>query len=212
MELDEWGGLVVVTPRHWSGKQVDEVLRQNTSRVMKFLHKARKRQLQPLRFTPGELHLYMGHQYPLNIHVAAVRKAAIHFDGHEIRAVHRHNAEVDIRTLLHHWYRLQALQVFSERLALISAKVPWARGWDIPLKVQKMKRTWGNCSSSGAIKLNTHLIKAPLKVIDSVVAHELCHLLEMNHGKTFYRLLEGLNPDWRQDRRTLRSEGNTYLR
>ena len=74
-----------------------------------------------------------------------------------------------------------------------------------------MKRTWGNCSSKGVIKLNTHLIKAPLAVIDSVIAHELCHLEEMNHGKGFYSLLEQLNPNWHQDRARLRTEGFSYL-
>ena len=79
------------------------------------------------------------------------------------------------------------------------------------MKLRRMKRTWGNCSSKSVIKLNTNLIKAPLPLIDSVIAHELCHLQEMNHGKAFYALLDGLNPDWRQDRMVLRSEGNIYL-
>jgi hypothetical protein len=61
------------------------------------------------------------------------------------------------------------------------------------------------------IKLNTHLIKAPLALIDSVIAHELCHLEEMNHGRAFYRLLENLNPNWYQDRTRLRAEGFIYL-
>ena len=212
MELDEWGDLVVVAPRHWSKKKVDNVLVQNTSRVIRFLNNARKRQLEPLRFIHGELHLYQGNQYPLNIRTAPVRKAVIHYDGVEIRAVHRPGAKVAIQTLMHEWYRLQALRVFTARLALISATAPWVKDRVIPLMVRKMKRTWGNCSSGGVIKLNTHLIKAPLKVIDSVIAHELCHLREMNHGQDFYRLLEGLNPDWRRDRKKLRAEGDTYLR
>jgi hypothetical protein len=74
-----------------------------------------------------------------------------------------------------------------------------------------MKRTWGNCSSKGVIKLNTHMVKAPVVIIDSVIAHELCHLEEMNHGKRFYELLESLNPNWQQDRARLRSEGFVYL-
>jgi len=55
------------------------------------------------------------------------------------------------------------------------------------------------------------LVKAPLPMIDAVIAHELCHLEEMNHGKAFYALLENLNPHWRQDRARLRSEGHNYL-
>jgi len=81
----------------------------------------------------------------------------------------------------------------------------------IPLKLRKMKRTWGNCSSKGVIKLNTHLVKAPLQLVDAVIAHELCHLREMNHGRAFYALLQDLNPNWREDRRRLRSEGGIYL-
>jgi predicted metal-dependent hydrolase len=74
-----------------------------------------------------------------------------------------------------------------------------------------MKRTWGNCSAKGVIKLNTHLVKAPMFIIDSVIAHELCHLEEMNHGRAFYALLQGLNPHWRRDRARLRLEGHAYL-
>jgi len=39
----------------------------------------------------------------------------------------------------------------------------------------------------------------------------LCHLEEMNHSRAFYALLEKLNPNWREDRARLRSEGFVYL-
>ena len=81
----------------------------------------------------------------------------------------------------------------------------------LELQVRRMRRTWGNCSSRGLIKLNVHLVKAPLQLIDSVIAHELCHLQEMHHGRAFYALLEGLNPDWRSHRTRLRTQGARYL-
>jgi len=211
MELDEHGGLVVVAPRHWSKAHIGATLTQNVSRVERFLIRARQRQLQPLLYTSGELHLYLGERYPLVFSPGAGAKNSVVFSGNEIQVNTRQHDPVSIRNALSNWYLKQAHKVFGERLRTVSGRADWVRDRSIPLKLRKMKRTWGNCSSAGVIKLNTHLIKAPLPVLDSVIAHELCHLKEMNHGRAFYALLEQLNPNWRQDRVQLRSEGNLYL-
>jgi predicted metal-dependent hydrolase len=211
MELDEHGGLVVVAPRHWTKAHIGATLSLNTSRIERFLISARQRQLEPLRFTSGELHFYLGERYHLAVHTGVARKPAVHFTGQEIRVVTRMTDPESVRKALQAWYHRQALKILDSRLQAIASRADWVNNRPIPLKLRKMKRTWGNCSSKGLIKLNTHLIKAPLSVIDSVIAHELCHLREMNHGRAFYALLERLNPKWREDRARLRSEGNGYL-
>ena len=211
MELDEHGGLVVVAPRHWSEAHIRETLAQNISRVERFLVTARKRQLQPLLYTEGEFHLYLGELYPLVIDPGYRQKSRVGFNGEEIRVWTRQKDTEYIKKALEGWYLRQARKVFSARLKEVSARADWVVDRSIPLKLRRMKRTWGNCSSKGVIKLNTHLIKAPLTVLDSVIAHELCHLEEMNHGRAFYALLERLNPDWREDRARLQLEGNRYL-
>jgi predicted metal-dependent hydrolase len=211
MELDEDGGLVVVAPRHWSSSHINTTLSQNISRVERFLVRARKRQLEPLHYVHGEMHFYLGQQHPLAVHPSPGAQTSVAFAGKEICVELRQNNSVAIRAAIHGWYYQQALKVLGERFQLIAGRATWASDENIPMKLRRMKRTWGNCSSSGVIKLNTHLIKAPLPVIDSVIAHELCHLQEMNHGKAFYALLECLNPNWREDRLRLRSEGNLYL-
>jgi predicted metal-dependent hydrolase len=211
MELDEKGGLVVVAPRHWSKRHINATLSQNTYRVERFVVRARQQQLAPLKYVHGEEHLYLGIRYPLMILTAEGRQTNVVFTGREIRIEIRKDSKADVRMVLQGWYRQQAQKVLHERFQFIKERAPWAKGRSIPLKLRKMKRTWGNCSSKGLIKLNTHLIKADLPVIDSVIAHELCHLEQMNHGKKFYILLESLNPDWRRDRNSLRAEGNVYL-
>lgn len=211
MEVDENGGLVVVAPVHWSKEFIRETLTQNISRVERFLIRARQRQRQPLLYTSGELHLYLGERYPLVINPGPGSKSIVVFSGHEFRVNTRQHDPVSIQNVLMAWYIKQARKVFAERLQLISERADWVHDRPVPLKLRKMKRTWGNCSSAGVVKLNTHLIKAPMSILDSVIAHELCHLKEMNHGKNFYALLERLNPNWRQDRAQLRLEGSTYL-
>jgi len=211
MELDEGGGLVVVAPERWSRTHINATLAQNVCRVERFLARARPTQLAPLQYVDGEQHLYLGEQFSLAIEHVKARKNQIAVIDGEIRVATSVLQREKIQAHLQSWYQRQAVEVFSTRLRAISQHAPWVGDKDIPLQLRRMKRTWGNCSAKGVIKLNTHLIKAPMTVIDSVIAHELCHLEEMNHGRRFYALLESLNPNWREDRVRLRSQGPACL-
>lgn len=211
MELDEAGGLVVVAPRHWPVAYIDATLARNSTRVERFLTRARKQRFEAPRFAHGELHFFLGKRYPLRIELSFGSRSGVSFNGVEIHVIAGAADPDRLRTALESWYAKQAREVLGVRFREVADRAWWARDVDIPLQLRKMKRTWGNCSSKGVIKLNTHLVKAPLRLVDSVIAHELCHLREMNHGRAFYALLQDLNPNWREDRRRLRSEGGIYL-
>ena len=71
---------------------------------------------------------------------------------------------------------------------------------DFQFKLRKMKRQWGNCNHKGIITINSQLIRYPLNCIDYVLIHELTHLIHLNHGKSFYRLMEQVCPNWNQQR------------
>lgn len=49
------------------------------------------------------------------------------------------------------------------------------------------------------------LIQAPIRYIDYVIVHELCHLVVDNHGSEFHVLLSRLMPDWEERRELLNS-------
>jgi predicted metal-dependent hydrolase len=66
---------------------------------------------------------------------------------------------------------------------------------------------WGSCSVSGAISYSWRLIFAPDFVLDYVVAHEVAHLREMNHGPRFWRLTRQLSPDIEAAQTWLRQHG-----
>lgn len=66
------------------------------------------------------------------------------------------------------------------------------------IKLRKMKARWGSCYyKKGKIVLNTELFKYPLKCVEFVLLHELCHFKEPNHSKAFYSLLTDFMPDWK---------------
>ena len=62
---------------------------------------------------------------------------------------------------------------------------------------RKTKTKWGHCTSSGRIQFNWLIMMAPDAVIDYMIAHEVSHLLHMNHSKRFWNLVESVCPDYR---------------
>jgi predicted metal-dependent hydrolase len=66
---------------------------------------------------------------------------------------------------------------------------------------------WGSCSSSGTLSFSWRIMMAPRPVIDYLVAHEVAHLKEMNHGPRFWALCEKLCPDTKRCRQWLKTNG-----
>jgi predicted metal-dependent hydrolase len=75
------------------------------------------------------------------------------------------------------------------------------------ISIRDMSSRWGSCSSTGNLSFSLKLIFTREEIVDYVVAHELCHLKEMNHGKNFWDLVEEIYPHWQQAKKWLREEG-----
>lgn len=64
-----------------------------------------------------------------------------------------------------------------------------------------MTSRWGSCiPAKQRITLNTYLAIMPPRVIDHVVLHELCHLVQPNHSRHFYNIMTMVMPDWKERR------------
>jgi predicted metal-dependent hydrolase len=77
--------------------------------------------------------------------------------------------------------------------------------------VRDTKSRWGSCSVRGNLSFSWRLILAPEPVLDYVVAHEVAHLAEMNHGPRFWRLVESLTPGSAGPRAWLRRHRDRLL-
>ena len=66
---------------------------------------------------------------------------------------------------------------------------------------------WGSCAADGALMYSWRLIMAPPAVLDYVAAHEVAHMVEMNHSDRFWAVVERLYPGWQVQRKWLHTHG-----
>ena len=162
-------------------------------------------ELPPREYVSGETHRYLGRQYRLKvIRVKAAEPEKVKMDRGIIK-IHVHDpGELSRKKkILEAWYRIRAKKIFKERLEIW---LPHFSRYGITapeLRIRKMKSQWGSCTPEGRITLNLKLIRAPQHLIDYVIVHELCHLVELNHGEGFYKLLSRVMPEWERYRERL---------
>ena len=121
--------------------------------------------------------------------------------ANQIEVASASSAAPQIKALLRHAAR-DALAAASDKYAAQLGKT-YTR-----LSIRDTRSRWGSCSSQGALMYSWRLIMAPPAVLDYVAAHEVAHLVEMNHQPSFWAVVEQLCPDYEKHRRWLREEGD----
>ena len=75
------------------------------------------------------------------------------------------------------------------------------------LAISAARTQWGVCTEDGTIRLSWRLVHVEPALADYVVAHESAHLVELNHSRRFYEVLESLYPGWPEARERLELAG-----
>ena len=102
----------------------------------------------------------------------------------------------------------EALQIIPPRVKKYAELVGVTYG---RITIRNQKTRWGSCSGKGNLNFNCFLIKAPEKVMDYVIIHELCHRIEMNHSERFWNLVEQVMPDYRVQKEWLKNNGMSLM-
>jgi predicted metal-dependent hydrolase len=113
-----------------------------------------------------------------------------------------------VRSALRHWYRDHAKVHFGVRSQAMAELLGITRP---TIHVVDQSKRWGSCDARGRIRLNWRLIMAPMTLVDYVIAHEACHVLEHNHSKRFWRSLETIMPDYEARVRQLDRLGYMFV-
>ena len=91
----------------------------------------------------------------------------------------------------------RALKLIPERVAYYAPLVGVKYG---RITIKNYKSKWGACYGERNLKFNSFLMLVPPEALDSVVVHELCHILQRNHSDRFYTEVLRVFPDyWKWD-------------
>jgi predicted metal-dependent hydrolase len=80
------------------------------------------------------------------------------------------------------------------------------------ISIRDQSSRWGSCTSAGSLSFSWRLILAPPFVLDYLAAHEVAHLVEMNHSPRFWRVVARICPSAERAKKWLDTCGNDLHR
>ncbi|CAO5677490.1 MAG: hypothetical protein HEEMFOPI_01126 [Holosporales bacterium] len=108
--------------------------------------------------------------------------------------------EENIKHMLH--------RILSQRCYVFAKSV--ARDFK-KITLKETKTRWGSCSSEGNLNFSWRLVFAPNDVVNYLCAHEVAHLVEMNHSVRFWSIVKALHPNFEEAKNWLKNEGKKLL-
>ena len=189
------GGLRLTVPPRVARREVDDFLARHEGWAAERLARL-----------PARAHVGIGTVLPIGgkphevAHSGKLRGLSMREDGRLIVSGPEERAGARVRD----WLKREA------HAALEPLVAAYAREVERPVKALRVKDTrsrWGSCTHDGSLSFSWRLSMAPPFVLDALAAHEVAHLVHMNHGEAFWALARSLCADTDDAREWLRREG-----
>ena len=102
----------------------------------------------------------------------------------------------------------QARRVLPKRVAYFASVLGVTYG---RITIRNQRSRWGSCSSKGNLNFNCLMMLMPQEVQDYLVVHELCHRKEMNHSVRFWKEVEQVLPNYKEQEMWLKQYGTEII-
>ena len=199
--LIDQSGLTVRAPPWVTIREIELALNERAEWVLRTLveWQGRDREALPAEWREGAALLYQGR--PLTLALFTARRQAIAADLLHLTVRHPNPSdEEQIGAYVGRWLKEQALALMAPRVEHFASQVTTSPP---TVKLSNARTQWGTCNHKGEIRLNWRLVQLPPRIADYVVAHEVAHLIELNHSPRFWALVEALLPGHAAARREL---------
>jgi len=182
-------------PKRLSNNQIKDLIINWSTWMKKKINESKNYStVQINKYRNGEKFSYLGRNYILKI--ASGNTTSIKLKGgvFELIVKEKHiNNSDEIKSLLSNWYINHAKKYLYEKTILYSKII---NVQPKSIRIKKYKSKWGSCSYNGNISYSWPIIMSPIKIIDYLVVHELCHLIEHNHSNLFWQKVQKYVPDY----------------
>jgi len=200
-------GLYVTAPKRCSLADIDNAIRAKQHWILSKLDERRQRRAARLEKPPivwddGARLPYLGEEITLRLYQAPRNRTEFDPVAMELSmGLVQGATEQLLKERVKNWYKAQAEGLFQQRLELYAARlgVQYAG-----FSLSSADTRWGSCTAQRTIRLNWKLMHFSLPLVDYVVAHELAHILEMNHSPRFWANVGRIYPQYEEAKQLLR--------
>lgn len=194
--------VVVRAPVGTSDEQIERLVREKGFWIYeKTKHKQKYAPTGSVKeFVAGASIPYLGQQYRLDV-------ISRSFDGvlFDDKFVISKRSARRASDLFQTWYLEQAEKTILPLVKNYSSKTGAEYN---SVRIVDLKYRWGSCTPKNNLNFNWRLIKAPIRVIEYVIVHELAHLLEPNHTERFWQIVKTQIPDYFRAKQWLKENGS----
>lgn len=196
--IDIYGQIEVHAPKDTSMNTIYTLLESRWELIQQKSKEMKDRSSGPIEkvYDHGEVFLYLGKSYSIIIssNIDNRKDYVVFEDGRIHIYVKQHNDESIKRTLKRFYYQ-QCKVLIEERMRIYQSEFKMKPR---SISITDDNSNWGSCNSKLELTFNWKLAMAPLEVIDYVLVHELCHMVHLNHERSFWRLVGKILPDYEE--------------
>lgn len=196
--LDAYGNIEVQAPKGVPNDRVLQFLEENWSLIQQKLNEMQERLLGPKEkvYDHGESFLYVGNTYPIKVFQDLnIEQDYVLFKDDTLHIYVQQLEDENIKKALKRFYYQQCKALVEKSIQSHQSNF---RVKPRSIRISDSKSTWGTCDSKRQLTFNWRLAMAPQMVIDYVVVHEMCHMVHLNHDRSFWRLVGKIMPDYKE--------------
>ena len=195
-------GLSVSAPWRLPVTEIERFIAQKQDWIHSKLAQLQGRSVETLDWRDGMALAYLGRSLCLSV-VPAARTTVLSADQLQLAV----RPSMALQKAVLGWYQRAALDYFESRMQFF---LPLLKRPPTQLLLTNARTRWGSCTRQGVIRLHWRLLQAEPAQIDYVLAHELAHLMHLDHSPAFWHEVARLYPDFAAARQALRENGHRY--